>query len=213
MAATSDWRMELATELAAYLARQVPVARGSVVWGKEGEERWPLDITGYLTQELPPLAYVTSMRAVVLRGGAVLAMEDDDGLHILPGARRERGEAIEETLRREVLEEAGWSLHIGPLLGVTHFRHTGPAPALAADSPYHYPYPDFLNLVYLAEAVTYDADLLLPNAFEQQPYRLQPLATLALERLDAGARAYLAAAVAAFRPGQGSTNRSAPAHL
>jgi hypothetical protein len=73
--------------LAAYLARQVPMARGSVVWGKEGEERWPLDITAYLTKELPPLEYVTSLRAVVLRDDAVLTMEDNDGLHILPGGR------------------------------------------------------------------------------------------------------------------------------
>ncbi len=181
--------------LAAYLARQIPVAWGSVVWGKDGEERWPLDMTGYLTSEMPPLAYVTSLRAVVLRDDAVLAMEDDDGLHILPGDRREAGEAIEETLRREVLEESGWTLRLGPLLGFTHFRHRGPEPSLAVDSPYHYPYPDFLNLIYVAEAIFYDHDLLLPNAFEQQPYRLQPLATLALERLDAGARAYLAAAL------------------
>lgn len=183
--------------LAAYLARQVPVARGSVVWGKEGEERWPLDVAGYLTKAVPPLAYVTSVRALVLRGDALLVMEDEAGLHILPGGRREPGEAIEETVRREVLEESGWTLRLGPLLGVTHFRHRGPEPRRPVDGPYHYPFPDFLNLVYLAEGLVYDGARLLPNAYEQRPFRLRPRATLPLERLDAGARAFYAAALAA----------------
>jgi ADP-ribose pyrophosphatase YjhB (NUDIX family) len=147
-----------------------------------------------LTAKTIALAYVTSVRALVCKGDALLVMEDEAGLHILPGGRREQGEAIEETLQREVLEESGWTLRLGPLLGVMHFRHRGPKPTQAADSPYRYPYPDFLNLVYLADAVAHDAARLLPNAFEQQPFRLQPRATLPLERLDAGARAFLAAA-------------------
>lgn len=185
--------------LAAYLAGRDPVARGSVVWGKEGEERWPLDVTAYLTEDCPPLAYVTSVRALVLKDDALLAMDDEAGLHIMPGGRREPGEAPVETLRREVLEESGWTLRVGPLLGVLHFRHLGPEPSRAAASPYHYPYPDFLNLVYLAEAVAYDAATLLPNAYERQPFRLQPRVTLPLERLDAAGRTFYATALAAHR--------------
>jgi ADP-ribose pyrophosphatase YjhB (NUDIX family) len=187
--------------LAAYLARQLPAARGSVVWGKEGEERWPLDVAAYLTEDCPPLAYVTSVRALVLKGDALLAWEDEAGLHIMPGGRREPGEAPVETLRREVLEESGWTLRVGPLLGFLHFRHRGPEPSRAAASPYQYPYPDFLNLVYLAEAVAYDAATLLPNAYEQQAAQLQPWASLPLEQLDAGSRAFYAAALAIDQAG------------
>ncbi|MGE5141036.1 MAG: NUDIX domain-containing protein, partial [Rudaea sp.] len=54
---------------------------------------------------------------------------------------------IEETLEREVLEETGWSLRDARLLGLLHYHHLEPRPPA-----YRYPYPDFIQLVFVAEA-------------------------------------------------------------
>jgi ADP-ribose pyrophosphatase YjhB (NUDIX family) len=118
----------------------------------EGEAEWPggvrLRIRGYLTDETPPLACVSSVRAVVLRGDDVLVFRDRGGqAHVLPGGRRERDEAAEATLRREVREETGWEIGALRSLGFIHFRHLTPKPP-----GYGHPYPDFVQLVYAAEA-------------------------------------------------------------
>lgn len=118
----------------------------------ESELEWPggvrLRIRGYLTDETPPLAYVSSVRAVVLRGDDVLFFRDRGGrAHLLPGGRREEDEPVEATLRREVREETGWEIGALRPLGFIHFRHLTPKPP-----DYRYPYPDFVWLVYAAEA-------------------------------------------------------------
>jgi 8-oxo-dGTP pyrophosphatase MutT (NUDIX family) len=126
------------------LARHAPV--------DEHEAEWPggvrLRIRGYVTDEMPPLAYVGSVRAVVLRGDRVLVFRDKLGwAHLLPGGRREGDEPVEATLRREVLEETGWEIGEPRPLGFIHFRHLTPKPP-----GYAHPYPDFVQLVYAAEA-------------------------------------------------------------
>ena len=45
------------------------------------------------------------------------------------------------------LEETGWTIQNPALLGFVHFHHENPAPP-----DYAYPHPDFLQLVFLAEA-------------------------------------------------------------
>ncbi len=85
------------------------------------------------------------MRAVVTQGENALVITSPDREHILPGGRREPGESLIETLRREALEEAGWSLRSLRLLGFKHFHHIIPRPD---NHPYPYPYPDFLQVVY-----------------------------------------------------------------
>jgi ADP-ribose pyrophosphatase YjhB (NUDIX family) len=134
----------VASDLDSLLARLVSV--------DEGEAEWPggvrLRIRGYLTEEPPPPGYVSSVRAVVLRGDDVLVFRDKGGAwHLLPGGRREGDEPIERTLRREVLEETGWEVGELRPLGFIHFRHLTPKPP-----GYAYPYPEFVQLVYAAEA-------------------------------------------------------------
>ena len=134
----------MASDLDLLLARYLPV--------DEGEAEWPggvrLRIRGYLSEELPPVGYVSSVRAVVLRGDRVLVFRDKGGAsHLLPGGRREGDEPVEATLRREVLEETGWEIGEPRPLGFIHFRHLTPKPP-----GYAHPYPDFVQLVYAAEA-------------------------------------------------------------
>ncbi len=144
-------------DLAAFLAGRSPVATDSVSWG----ERMHLRATTYLSRDPPPPSSVTSVRAVLLRNGSVLVQQDRDSRHVLPGGRREAGESVETTLRREVAEETGWSLGWVTLLGFTHFHHRDPKPP-----GYAYPHPDFCWLVYAAEAATFSPEVKLDDGYE-----------------------------------------------
>jgi ADP-ribose pyrophosphatase YjhB (NUDIX family) len=169
-------------DLAAFLARHTPQAEGSVVWGGD-----PLRITAYLGREPPPLAYVTSVRSLVFREDALLVLRNRDGTHIMPGGRREAGETLEETLRREVLEETSWTLRAPIMLGFMHFHHLGPKP------PGHpYPHPDFVQVVYMAEAADFVPDAKLPDDYEIDA-TFRPIAEVLALALDE--RLYLEAAL------------------
>lgn len=144
-------------ELERFLMRCTPMASEAVTWG----ERMRLRATVYLGQDAPPLRYVTSVRAVVLRGGSVLVQQDRDSRHILPGGRREGGESLEATLRREVGEETGWSVGEVKQVGLTHFRHLDPK-----QPDYPYPHPDFFQIVHVAEATAYSPGTRLDDGYE-----------------------------------------------
>src|SRR5262245_15437832 len=112
------------------------------------QAEWPplrLRVRTYLTTTLPPLDLVSSVRALVRQAGKSLVVRDPISVHILPGVRREPGETLMQTLHREVLEEAGWTIREPRLIGLAHFQHLTPKP-----DDYRYPYPDFLHLVYVA---------------------------------------------------------------
>lgn len=68
----------------------------------------------------------------------------------MPRGRRRNGESLADTVRREVLEETCWSVGDLSVLAVGHFHITSAVP-----EGYAYPNPDFLQLVYLAEAVRF----------------------------------------------------------
>ncbi|MBT3342630.1 MAG: NUDIX domain-containing protein [Gemmatimonadetes bacterium] len=108
----------------------------------------PLDVRAFITEAMPPVQLVSSVRCVLLKGAQVMVIEDYKGEHhILPGGRVEANESFEESLQRELLEETGWTARAPRLLGVTHFHHLKEAPP-----DYPYPYPDFLQLIYVSEA-------------------------------------------------------------
>jgi 8-oxo-dGTP pyrophosphatase MutT (NUDIX family) len=133
-------------------------------WGTEGNPV-PLRVAAYLSGELPPLPYVTSVRAVVLRGDRVLVMRNRDGVHVLPGGQLEPGETLVQTLEREMLEEAGWTIDVRGRIGFLHFRHLGPRPPGPAQGVPAL-YPDFAQAVLLAEALAFKPEARLPGDYE-----------------------------------------------
>jgi ADP-ribose pyrophosphatase YjhB (NUDIX family) len=138
---------EIAAGFAATLANHTPII--------DVEVQWPsarLHARTYLAgPELPP-ELVTSARAVVFKGSRVVVVRQNDGVaHIEPGGGIEPGESVEDAVRREVLEETGWSL--GPLtpLGFHHFRPLGePVPN------FRFRWGDFVHPLFVAEALAYD---------------------------------------------------------
>jgi 8-oxo-dGTP pyrophosphatase MutT (NUDIX family) len=175
-----------APDLAAFLTQHVPV--------QEGEARWaggtmPLHIAAYLGEAEPPMAYVTSVRCVVLSGESVLALRNRDDWHCVPGGRREADETPEDTIRREVLEEAGWSIGSRPrMIGFVHLRHLAPRPP-----GYRFPHPDFLWLIYTAEAGQHVPGAKLDDDYEEESVFV-PFAD-ATARLNAQSLFYLQAAL------------------
>jgi len=144
--------------LAAFLAKYSLGTEELVHW-----DDLRLRVTSYLAADPPPIEFVTSVRAIVLNGSSVILVRAPDGTHILPGGRREEGEALIDTLMREVLEETGWTIDQLQLLGVKHYHHLTPMPL-----DYRYPYPDFLQIIYRARAQQY-----LPQAREIDCYELE----------------------------------------
>jgi len=164
-------------DLAVFLAPLMHVFEEDVVWGGG---KTPFHVTTYLTDQLPPLDYVTSVRAIVSNAAMeVLACKNTDGeTHIVPGGRREAGETLEETLRREVLEETGWHISGVSQLGLWHFHHLGPR-----REGYRFPYPDFLQLIYRATAAYYDGAKRVADDYEVESGFIS-LPTLAITRFE-----------------------------
>lgn len=91
-----------------------------------------------------------------------MVMRDPDGEHIVPGGRLDEGEGLLEALRRELLEETGWSVQGEPeLIGLFHFHIHTPKPA-----GHRYPYPEFLQMLYRAEAEDYFPEAMEVDGFE-----------------------------------------------
>jgi 8-oxo-dGTP pyrophosphatase MutT (NUDIX family) len=128
--------------LTEFLTQRAPAARQDLAWF---DGALKLELQVFITAELPPLEYITSVRAVLFAAGRCAVLRNVDGMHVLPGGRREDGEPLDATLQREVMEETGCTLESITALGVLHFRHLTPRPA-----DYKYPYPDFFQVVFVA---------------------------------------------------------------
>jgi 8-oxo-dGTP pyrophosphatase MutT (NUDIX family) len=144
-------------ELLQFLSARVPITEEEVAW-QGGSMRLRLAV--YLTDELPSLGLVTSVRGVVLTKDGCVLLRNADGVHVLPGGRRQPHETIRETLCREILEETGCSVDLALPLGLLHFHHLTPRP-----SGYAYPYPDFVQAVFAVRgtASTFSGD---PDHYE-----------------------------------------------
>ena len=175
--------------LSDFMAGRVAVGEESATWGT-----MRLRIGGYLSDEMPALRYITSARAVVFRGDHVLVVRDPADEHILPGGRLEAEESPEEAVRREVLEETGWTLGTIVLIGFLHLHHLSPRPP---DFPY--PYPDFVQTVFAGEAETFSEE-----SREEDEYviavDLRPIEAVRAMDPTLGQMHFLDAAVRALRP-------------
>ena len=133
-------------------------------WHHESVERWPVQVALRvrlsLCGTLPPANVSSSVLAIVLRGdGRVLFLHPDNpsgGIaQLLPGGRPEPGESPEQTVIREVGEETGWQIEPLGMIGFRHFFHLEPW-AKGTDRPY----PDFIQPIFAASAIRYDAGLI-----------------------------------------------------
>ena len=127
-----------------------------VHWGES-----QLLITPCRGDALPPDGLITSVRCIILLMEQVLVVQDRISFHITPGGRREPNEPLEATLEREIGEETGWRITDLQRLGWLLFEHQSPKPP-----NYRYPYPDFIQLMYVAHASTFDAALKESNGYE-----------------------------------------------
>lgn len=152
-----------------------------------------LRVRGYTTPIPVPDILVTAVRAVVFRGSRVVVLSESDGTHhVMPGGRREPGETLEATVRRELLEECGW--RVGELrpFAFLFFQHPGPAPP---------DWCDFANLIYLTEGAHYDRRSLDPTQGKVRARLMS--AKAAFGAVTDRHRAILAAALSARRAASG----------
>ena len=116
----------------------------------------------------------------------------------MPGGRLEPDETPEDALRREVLEETGWSLAFCRPIGILHYTHTDAAP-----EGYRYPYPDFLQIVYAGSAGEYRPELKEVDGYEIGS-EFVSVADVQRLPLDAGQQVFLDTALRASSRSRGT---------
>ena len=130
---------------------------------------------------------------MLIAGDNVLVVRDPSGQHIMPGGRLEAGESPEDALRREVLEETGWTIARPQQIGFRHFHHLTPKP-----DGWSYPYPDFLQVVYACAPDERHPQLMEPDEYVLGS-EFMPIADARRLDMDASQPGFLDAAGAALQ--------------
>jgi mutator protein MutT len=136
------------------------------------------------SERLYPKRPMVGVGAVVVRGGDVLlerrGQPPAQGSWSLPGGLVDIGERLEDAVRREVREECGIEIEVGPLLGVFE--------PLVVDEDgrvrYHYVVLDYLARYVSGEVVIGDdaAELRWAPFDELESYALLPATREMIER-------------------------------
>jgi len=149
--------------VAEFLRGRTPLAEEEIVWSGGGLRLVQTRSTYALERKAsPPLQLVTSVRAVLQRGSDIMVVRDPAGCHIVPGGRIADGDGLPDALERELLEETGWTVRCDPALFAFFHYH------IHSSKPdgYPYPYPDFLQLIYQAEAGRFDSGSKVVDGYE-----------------------------------------------
>lgn len=146
-------------EIRAFLVGKKPFHEAEDAW-TDGD--MPLRLRHFRSDEQPPEEYITSVRCLLFQDDSVLVVSNREGRHILPGGRRKGGETIEQTLRREVAEETGWSIDSISRLGFIHLQHLEPKPP-----GYRFPHPHFFQIVYTARASRHVPESVRDDDYEE----------------------------------------------
>ncbi len=170
--------------LAAYLEPLTPFVEATAEW-----TIGTLHVACYMTESEPPPEHVTSARAVVTDGDSVIVVEDPQKKYIVPGGRLEKGEAPEDAMQREVLEETGWTVASFRQIGVLHYRRLQSGSADYPNSS-----PDFLQIVYAATPDEYRPELKEVDGYELGA-EFMPVSDARRLSLDPGELEYLDVAI------------------
>ncbi len=152
--------MNRSEDLQMFLADKIPFHETEALWA---DGTMPLRVCYFRSDEQPSEQFVTSVRCLVFQNDSVLVLRNRKGNHILPGGRREEGETFEQTLRREVAEETGWTIESISRLGFIHLEHLKPKPP-----GYQFLHPHFFQIVYTARASKYVPDLMCDDDYEEE---------------------------------------------
>ena len=144
-------------------------------------EEWdgvPLEFRACLSNELPPRAFIGSVRAIVLRDEEVLLVHASVPI-LSVGGRCKDGEAIEQTLFREVAEETGWKASPLGVIGFIHCRH------LDEQRPnWGRPAPDFIDPLFAVNAEEFDVNLMAPNECKCEFVSINEVESFGVEELN-----------------------------
>jgi 8-oxo-dGTP diphosphatase len=150
----------------------------------QGDDETPPATTTARPSRQYPSQPIVGVGAVILHEGKVVLVkrkyEPLAGQWSLPGGRLELGETLEAGLAREMLEETGLGVQVGPVVDVFDRILLDPERRVR----YHYVLVDYLCrpvaglLAHGSDVAA--AELVDPHALE--PYRLTPKATAVIEK-------------------------------
>lgn len=141
-----------------FLHGLAPAYVENVLWH---EVQIKLEVRTYLTDRPAPQEFTSSGRCILFSSERVLVMSNPSGKHILPGGRIEPGESISTATIRELREETGLLVTDLRQIGILVFQHLTPRP-----SDYRFPYPIFLNAIFMTE-VPHAETLLVDDEYEE----------------------------------------------
>jgi len=139
-----------------------------------------------LCSELPAESLIGNAYLVGVHKGRYLSIEQEDGRLTVPGGKKDPGESFNETLRRELMEEAGATVLKYQVFGAWYLKLRGAAPFLP-----HLPHPFMYMVVAVGEVVLGDEPTNPDDALRTTRVRLEPLSKC-IERFELHGRRDLA---------------------